>query len=89
MVNPNSIHYRSPYEDSGSEGECQGVDDPDDDIDDHASRGTKSTTGQPSRMSRGESESESEAESEAPVSVASSLLPGNPICANSHEESVS
>lgn len=96
VVNPNSIHYRSPYEDSGSEGECQGVDDPDDDEDidddddDHASRGTKSTTGQPSsRMSRGESESESEAESEAPVSVASSLLPGNPICANSHEESVS
>jgi len=87
VVNPNSIHYRSPYEDSGSEGECQGVEDQDDD--DHASRGTKSTTGQPSRMSRGESESESEAESEAPVSVASSLLPGNPICANSHEESVS
>ena len=92
VVNPNSIHYRSPYEDSGSEGECQGVEDPEeDDDDDHASRGgTKSTTGQPSRMSRGESESESETESEAPVSVASSLLPGNPICANSHgEESVS
>ena len=103
VVNPNSIHYRSPYEDSGSESEFHGVDDheeedildDDDDDMDHASRGTKSTTGQQhpssSRMSRGESESESEAESEAPVSVASSLLPGNnPICANSsHEGTVS
>ncbi|KAL7458753.1 hypothetical protein ACHAWC_010458, partial [Mediolabrus comicus] len=89
VVNPNSIHYRSPYEDSGSEGECQGVEDQDDD---HASRGTKSTTGRDGGselMSRGGSESKSEAESEAPVSVASSLLPGNPICANSHEESAS
>lgn len=75
VVNPNSIHYRSPYEDSESEGDV-GVD--------HNSRGTTAGSMGGSML---RSESESEAESEAPVSVASSLLPGNPIM--SHGESVS
>ncbi|KAL7542134.1 hypothetical protein ACHAXR_011527 [Thalassiosira sp. AJA248-18] len=98
VVNPNSIHYRSPYEDSESEGDV-GVD--------HASRGTQDHDhragvgvgrGGPGGGGGGggphsdegdtgmRSEFESEAESEAPVSVASSLLPGNPI---THMESVS
>lgn len=78
VVNPNSIHYRSPYEDSESEGDV-GVD--------HNSRGTTSLGGgSMAGSSILRSESESEAESEAPVSVASSLLPGNPII---HGESVS
>ncbi|KAL3802670.1 hypothetical protein HJC23_011994 [Cyclotella cryptica] len=78
VVNPNSIHYRSPYEDSESEGDV-GVD--------HNSRGTTSFGGASmAGSSILRSESESEAESEAPVSVASSLLPGNPII---HGESVS
>lgn len=75
VVNPNSIHYRSPYEDSESEGDV-GVD--------HNSRGTTATNSFSAGSMGGgsstlRSESESEAESEAPVSVASSLLPGNPI----------
>lgn len=81
VVNPNSIHYRSPWEDSESEGDV-GVD--------HLSRRniddeeeTTSNDHHPGMRS----ESESEAESEAPVSVASSLLPGNPT--TSHGESVS
>ena len=78
VVNPNSIHYRSPYEDSESEGDL-GVD--------HVSRGTRqSHHHHPPHPDGTRSESESEAESEAPVSVASSLLPGHPI---THGESVS
>jgi len=64
VVNPNSIHYRSPYEDSESEGDV-GVD--------HSASVVGSEHDSILR-----SESESEAESEAPVSVASSLLPRNP-----------
>lgn len=78
VVNPNSIHYRSPYEDSESEGDV-GVD--------HNSRGTTAGSLRSGRSGMLRSESESEAESEAPVSVASSLLPGNPIM--SHGESAS
>ena len=77
VVNPNSIHYRSPYEDSESEGDVTAGEDPRDD-------GRESVGGSSSAL---RSESESEAESEAAVSVASSLLPGNPIL--SHGESVS
>ena len=64
VVNPNSIHYRSPYEDSESEGDV-GVD--------HSASVMPSDHDSILR-----SESESEAESEAPVSVASSLLPRIP-----------
>ena len=84
VVNPNSIHYRSPYEDSESEGDV-GVDHLRRNIDDE-----EETTSNDHHLHRADgmrSESESEAESEAPVSVASSLLPGNPI--TSHGGSVS
>mmetsp|Transcript_11373 Transcript_11373/g.20954 ORF Transcript_11373/g.20954 Transcript_11373/m.20954 type:complete len:1597 (+) Transcript_11373:96-4886(+) len=82
VVNPNSIHYRSPYEDSESEGDVGAEED-------HVSRGTQGSTtlhhhrrhshagGSGSDIGGMRSESESEAESEAPVSVASSLLPSN------------
>jgi len=93
VVNPNSIHYRSPYEDSESEGDVDGVEEEED----HVSRGTQGSNptlhhhhrspraslgglvpgGSGSDHGGMRSESESEAESEAPVSVASSLLPGN------------
>jgi len=73
VVNPNSIHYRSPYEDSESEGDV-GID--------HVSRGTQGSTtlhhhhlGDSGMRSESESEAESEADRTA-ISVASSLLPG-------------
>lgn len=75
VVNPNSIHYRSPYENSESEGDVGP---------DHEGGRRALPLGVDAGM---RSESESEAESEAPVSVASSLLPGNPIW--THGESVS
>ena len=74
VVNPNSIHYRSPYEDSESEEGDVGID--------HE----EETTCDRQAM---RSESESEAESEAlGSSVASSLLPKSPIIWT-HGESVS
>ncbi|KAL3777664.1 hypothetical protein ACHAW5_010988 [Stephanodiscus triporus] len=74
VVNPNSIHYRSPNEDSESEGDIGA------DHEEGITRGPRVDAGI-------RSESESEAESEAPVSVASSLLPGNPMW--THGKSVS
>ena len=72
VVNPNSIHYRSPWEDSESE-EDVGVGHLRRNIDDEEE--TTSNDHHPDDGMR--LESESEAESEAPVSMASSLLPGN------------
>ena len=86
VVNPNSIHYRSPFEGSESEEDGHGVME-----EDHVSNGTQdhfctmhhhcssrpAEAGTASDIGGMRSESESEAESEAGhVSVASSVLPG-------------
>ena len=80
VVNPNSIHYRSPYEDSESEEGDVGID-----------HEEETTCDRHSSVVMGmRSESESEAESEAlGSSVASSLIPGKSPIIWTHGESVS